>query len=194
MSKSAQGSAGIEHAISNRYSDRSGDTLATDDLGVQRLDAFEADFMRERFADFERSVLQDNIIPCDTKCGVLLAFTGARSSSKSGPHGARNDPCDKMRVAPRCVDTTDRGESAGLAYPAVPRMALPAVLLAGGAWIAPTGSIFSAQQSALPERGIDAGDAGLETGIGQPTVPLDERLVGNAVFAGREGARQQLFG
>jgi hypothetical protein len=32
---------------------------------------------RERFADFERSVLQDNIILCDGKSGVLLAFDGA---------------------------------------------------------------------------------------------------------------------
>jgi hypothetical protein len=31
----------------------------------------------ERFLDFERSVLQDNIALCDTKSGVLLAFTGA---------------------------------------------------------------------------------------------------------------------
>ncbi|WP_242136905.1 hypothetical protein [Sphingomonas sp. TREG-RG-20F-R18-01] len=109
MSKSAQGSAGIEHSISNRYSDRSGDTLATDDLVVQRLDAFEADFMRERFADFERSVLQDNIILCDTKCGVLLAFTGTMVILKSGPHGACKDPCGEMRAAPGRADTTDRG-------------------------------------------------------------------------------------
>ncbi|HZC17640.1 MAG TPA: Pycsar system effector family protein [Caulobacteraceae bacterium] len=30
-----------------------------------------------RFADFERGVLQDNIALCDTKAGLLLAFTGA---------------------------------------------------------------------------------------------------------------------
>jgi hypothetical protein len=33
--------------------------------------------LRDRFADFERSVLQDNIILCDGKSGVLLAFDGA---------------------------------------------------------------------------------------------------------------------
>ncbi|HEY5106747.1 MAG TPA: Pycsar system effector family protein [Caulobacteraceae bacterium] len=33
--------------------------------------------MHERFADFERSVLQDNIVLCDAKSGVLLAFSGA---------------------------------------------------------------------------------------------------------------------
>jgi Family of unknown function (DUF5706) len=31
----------------------------------------------ERFMDFERGVLQDNIILCDAKSGVLLAFSGA---------------------------------------------------------------------------------------------------------------------
>jgi hypothetical protein len=30
----------------------------------------------ERFMDFERGVLQDNIILCDAKSGVLLAFSG----------------------------------------------------------------------------------------------------------------------
>jgi len=33
--------------------------------------------LRDRFADFERGVLQDNIILCDSKSGVLLAFAGA---------------------------------------------------------------------------------------------------------------------
>lgn len=33
--------------------------------------------MLERFTDFERSVLQDNIVLCDAKSGVLLAFSGA---------------------------------------------------------------------------------------------------------------------
>jgi len=33
--------------------------------------------LRDRFADFERGVLQDNIILCDGKSGVLLAFDGA---------------------------------------------------------------------------------------------------------------------
>ena len=32
---------------------------------------------RDRFADFERGVLQDNITLCDGKSGVLLAFDGA---------------------------------------------------------------------------------------------------------------------
>ena len=31
----------------------------------------------ERFVDFERGVLHDNIVLCDLKCGVLLAFTSA---------------------------------------------------------------------------------------------------------------------
>jgi hypothetical protein len=33
--------------------------------------------MRDRFADFERGVLQDNIILCDQKAGILLAFAAA---------------------------------------------------------------------------------------------------------------------
>ena len=37
----------------------------------------ENELIRDRFADFERSVLQDNIILCDGKSGVLLAFDGA---------------------------------------------------------------------------------------------------------------------
>jgi hypothetical protein len=37
----------------------------------------EAAFLHERFADFERAVLQDNIILCDAKMGILVAFSGA---------------------------------------------------------------------------------------------------------------------
>jgi len=37
----------------------------------------ERELIHERFADFERGVLQDNIILCDAKSGVLLAFDGA---------------------------------------------------------------------------------------------------------------------
>jgi hypothetical protein len=42
-----------------------------------RLSSVERDLLRDRFADFERAVLQDNIALCDTKAGLLLAFTGA---------------------------------------------------------------------------------------------------------------------
>jgi hypothetical protein len=42
--------------------------------GVVRI---EGEVMHDRFADFERGVLQDNIILCDCKSGVLLAFAGA---------------------------------------------------------------------------------------------------------------------
>jgi hypothetical protein len=37
----------------------------------------EQDLLRDRFIEFERGVLQDNILLCDTKAGLLLAFTGA---------------------------------------------------------------------------------------------------------------------
>jgi hypothetical protein len=37
----------------------------------------EQELMRDRFVEFERGVLQDNILLCDTKAGLLLAFTGA---------------------------------------------------------------------------------------------------------------------
>ncbi|HEY1930249.1 MAG TPA: Pycsar system effector family protein [Caulobacteraceae bacterium] len=37
----------------------------------------EAAFLHERFADFERAVLQDNIILGDAKLGILVAFAGA---------------------------------------------------------------------------------------------------------------------
>ena len=35
------------------------------------------ELLHERFTDFERGVLQDNIVMCDAKSGVLLAFAGA---------------------------------------------------------------------------------------------------------------------
>lgn len=43
---------------------------------VQRFATAEHE-LRDRFADFERGVLQDNITLCDGKSGVLLAFDGA---------------------------------------------------------------------------------------------------------------------
>lgn len=39
--------------------------------------AAEAEAMRDRFAEFERAVLQDNIMLCDQKAGILLAFAAA---------------------------------------------------------------------------------------------------------------------
>lgn len=42
-----------------------------------RFTRVEAAFLHERFADFERGVLQDNIILCDAKMGILVAFAGA---------------------------------------------------------------------------------------------------------------------
>jgi Family of unknown function (DUF5706) len=41
-----------------------------------RFTRVEAAFLHERFADFERAVLQDNIILCDAKLGILVAFAG----------------------------------------------------------------------------------------------------------------------
>jgi hypothetical protein len=47
------------------------------DSDIETFTQTERDMLRDRFADFERSVLQDNIILCDGKSGVLLAFDGA---------------------------------------------------------------------------------------------------------------------
>lgn len=44
---------------------------------ADRFSRVEAAFLHERFADFERGVLQDNIILCDAKMGILVAFAGA---------------------------------------------------------------------------------------------------------------------
>jgi hypothetical protein len=44
---------------------------------IERFSRVEKAFLHERFADFERAVLQDNIILCDAKLGILLAFAGA---------------------------------------------------------------------------------------------------------------------
>jgi hypothetical protein len=44
---------------------------------IETFARIEHDLLRDRFADFERGVLQDNIILCDGKSGVLLAFDGA---------------------------------------------------------------------------------------------------------------------
>lgn len=43
----------------------------------ERFSKVEAAFLHERFADFERAVLQDNIMLCDAKMGILVAFAGA---------------------------------------------------------------------------------------------------------------------
>lgn len=48
-----------------------------DAAAADRFSRVEAAFLHERFADFERAVLQDNIILCDAKLGILLAFSGA---------------------------------------------------------------------------------------------------------------------
>jgi hypothetical protein len=44
---------------------------------VDKFILIERELLHERFADFERGVLQDNIILCDAKSGVVLAFAGA---------------------------------------------------------------------------------------------------------------------
>jgi hypothetical protein len=44
---------------------------------IETFAKIEHELLRDRFADFERGVLQDNIILCDGKSGVLLAFGGA---------------------------------------------------------------------------------------------------------------------
>ena len=44
---------------------------------MHEIARIERELIHERFADFERGVLQDNIILCDAKSGVLLAFDGA---------------------------------------------------------------------------------------------------------------------
>jgi hypothetical protein len=45
--------------------------------GTGQLGPTDQQHYLERFADFERGVLHDNIVLCDIKCGVLLAFTSA---------------------------------------------------------------------------------------------------------------------
>jgi hypothetical protein len=58
----------------------------------------------ERFADFERGVLHDNIVLCDLKCGVLLAFTSAMAIYALN---AMAEPVAAHRlgawIAPACV-------------------------------------------------------------------------------------------
>ena len=44
---------------------------------AEQLKQLERQIVRDQFADFERAVLQDNIVLCDAKSGVLLAFSGA---------------------------------------------------------------------------------------------------------------------
>lgn len=51
--------------------------FARGDRDLERFEIFEDEFLHETFADFERAVLQDNIILCDAKSGILLTFTGA---------------------------------------------------------------------------------------------------------------------
>jgi hypothetical protein len=46
-------------------------------ISMQEVSRIERELINHRFADFERGVLQDNIILCDAKSGVLLAFSGA---------------------------------------------------------------------------------------------------------------------
>jgi hypothetical protein len=52
-------------------------TPTSDAAVLAELTAMERDLLQERFVDFERAVLQENIVLCDHKSGVLLAFTGA---------------------------------------------------------------------------------------------------------------------
>lgn len=42
-----------------------------------RREADAEEDMRDQFAEFERAVLQDNIVLCDQKSGILLAFAAA---------------------------------------------------------------------------------------------------------------------
>ena len=51
-----------------------GDAMARTGAGDESASEAEA---RDRFAEFERGVLQDNIILCDQKAGILLAFAAA---------------------------------------------------------------------------------------------------------------------
>ena len=44
---------------------------------ADRFAQIERELLHERFADFERAVLQENILLCDSKSGILLAFSGA---------------------------------------------------------------------------------------------------------------------
>ena len=44
---------------------------------IDRITRVEKELIHERFADFERGVLQDNIVLCDIKSGALLAFASA---------------------------------------------------------------------------------------------------------------------
>jgi hypothetical protein len=52
-------------------------TPTADAAVLAELTTMERDILQERFVDFERAVLQENIVLCDHKSGVLLAFTGA---------------------------------------------------------------------------------------------------------------------
>ena len=52
-------------------------TPTADAAVLAELATIERDLLQERFVDFERAVLQENIVLCDHKSGVLLAFTGA---------------------------------------------------------------------------------------------------------------------
>jgi hypothetical protein len=57
--------------------DGEGPSAGHAETSADRFSRVEAAFLHERFADFERGVLQDNIILCDAKMGILVAFAGA---------------------------------------------------------------------------------------------------------------------
>ena len=52
-------------------------TPTADAAVLAELSTIDRDLLQERFVEFERAVLQENIVLCDHKSGVLLAFTGA---------------------------------------------------------------------------------------------------------------------
>ena len=54
-----------------------GATPTSDAAVLAELSTIDRDLLQERFVEFERAVLQENIVLCDHKSGVLLAFTGA---------------------------------------------------------------------------------------------------------------------
>jgi hypothetical protein len=71
-----QGEAGAEPRGAGSP-DGEGPSASRERDPAERFSLVEAAFLHERFADFERAVLQDNIILCDAKMGILVAFAGA---------------------------------------------------------------------------------------------------------------------
>lgn len=73
--------AGLEHGdaagVAHGTGSPDGEGPSESPASVDRFTRVEAAFLHERFADFERGVLQDNIILCDAKMGILVAFAGA---------------------------------------------------------------------------------------------------------------------